>query len=115
MNLFDLTDRVVVLTGATGVLGTLHWLASDASKAVTGTVAVVDGGFASFNSNDLYQGRQTYYFDNHAALNTDLTRSLSAGPSSRSFSIPAFMPMSYLPLPQRYLLSRGIQTSVHSV
>ena len=30
------------------LLGTLHWLASDASKAVTGTVSVVDGGFASF-------------------------------------------------------------------
>lgn len=29
--------------------GTLHWLASDASKAVTGTVTVVDGGFDAFS------------------------------------------------------------------
>lgn len=31
------------------LLGTLQWLASDASKAVTGTVAVVDGGFDAFS------------------------------------------------------------------
>lgn len=31
------------------LLGTLHWLASDASRAVTGTVAVVDGGFEAFS------------------------------------------------------------------
>lgn len=31
------------------LLGTLHLLASDASKAVTGTVAVVDGGFDAFS------------------------------------------------------------------
>ena len=31
------------------LLGTLHYLASDASKAVTGTVAVVDGGFDAFS------------------------------------------------------------------
>lgn len=31
------------------LLGTLHWLASDASVAVTGTVAVVDGGFDAFS------------------------------------------------------------------
>ena len=31
------------------LLGTLHWLASDASMAVTGTVAVVDGGFDAFS------------------------------------------------------------------
>lgn len=31
------------------LLGTLHWLASDASKAVTGTVVVVDGGFDAFS------------------------------------------------------------------
>ena len=31
------------------LLGTLHWLASDASKAVTGTVTVVDGGFDAFS------------------------------------------------------------------
>ncbi len=30
------------------LLGTLHWLASDASKFVTGTLTVVDGGFNSF-------------------------------------------------------------------
>jgi hypothetical protein len=34
------------------------------------------GGFASFNSNDQYYGQQTYYFDDHSALTTDLTRSL---------------------------------------
>lgn len=31
------------------LLGTLHYLASDASKAVTGTVCVVDGGFDAFS------------------------------------------------------------------
>ena len=31
------------------LLGTLHWLATDASKAVTGTVAIVDGGFDAFS------------------------------------------------------------------
>lgn len=31
------------------LVGTLQWLASDASKAVTGTVAVVDGGFDAFS------------------------------------------------------------------
>lgn len=31
------------------LLGTLHYLASDASVAVTGTVAVVDGGFDAFS------------------------------------------------------------------
>ena len=31
------------------LFGTLHWLATDASKAVTGTVAVVDGGFDAFS------------------------------------------------------------------
>lgn len=30
------------------LLGTLHWLASDASKFVTGTVTVIDGGFDVF-------------------------------------------------------------------
>lgn len=30
------------------LLGTLHYLCSDASKAVTGTISVVDGGFESF-------------------------------------------------------------------
>ncbi len=30
------------------LLGTLHWLASDASKFVTGTMIVVDGGFDAF-------------------------------------------------------------------
>ncbi len=34
------------------------------------------GGFVSFNSNDQYYGKQTYYFDDHSALTTDLTRSL---------------------------------------
>lgn len=31
------------------LLGTLHWLASDASKAVTGTITVIDGGFDAFS------------------------------------------------------------------
>lgn len=31
------------------LLGTLHYLASDASKFVTGTIAIVDGGFDSFS------------------------------------------------------------------
>ena len=30
------------------VLGAIHWLASDASKFVTGTLTVVDGGFNAF-------------------------------------------------------------------
>ena len=41
---------------------------------VTPMLAV--GGFASFNSNDQYYGKQTFYFDDHSALTTDLTRSL---------------------------------------
>ena len=31
------------------LVGTLQWLASDASKAVSGTVVVVDGGFDAFS------------------------------------------------------------------
>ena len=31
------------------LLGTLHYLASDASAAVTGTISIVDGGFESFS------------------------------------------------------------------
>ena len=31
------------------ILGAIHYLASDASAAVTGTIAVVDGGFNSFS------------------------------------------------------------------
>ena len=31
------------------LLGTLHYLASDASTAVTGTISIVDGGFESFS------------------------------------------------------------------
>ncbi|MBO8449263.1 MAG: SDR family oxidoreductase [Bacteroidetes bacterium] len=54
----SLTDRSHTILAHTPIgrflepeelLGTLHWLASDASKAVTGTVAVVDGGFDSFS------------------------------------------------------------------
>jgi len=30
------------------LFGTLHWLASDASKFVTGTLTVIDGGFDVF-------------------------------------------------------------------
>ena len=41
---------------------------------VTPMIAV--GGFTSFNSNDQYYGKQTFYFDDHSALTTDLTRSL---------------------------------------
>ena len=40
------------------------------------TPMIAIGGFASFNSNDQYFGKQTYYFDDHSALTTDLTRSL---------------------------------------
>lgn len=42
-NLFDIKGNVTVITG-----GTIHYLMSDASKFVTGTVAVVDGGFNVF-------------------------------------------------------------------
>ena len=54
----SLTDRAKTIIGHTPfgrfleaeeLLGTLHWLASDASKAVTGTIAVVDGGFDAFS------------------------------------------------------------------
>lgn len=34
------------------------------------------GGFASFNSNDQYYGTQTYTFDDHSALTTDVTKSV---------------------------------------
>lgn len=53
----SLTDRSHSILGHTPfgrflepdeILGTLHYLASDASKAVTGTVCVVDGGFDAF-------------------------------------------------------------------
>lgn len=53
----SLTDRSKSIIGHTPfgrfveadeILGTLHWLASDASTAVTGTVAIVDGGFDAF-------------------------------------------------------------------
>ena len=54
----SLTDRSHTILAHTPIgrflepeelLGTLHWLASDASRAVTGTVAVVDGGFDAFS------------------------------------------------------------------
>ena len=54
----SLTDRSYKILGHTPfgrflepdeLTGTLHWLASDASKAVTGTVNLVDGGFESFS------------------------------------------------------------------
>lgn len=54
----SLTDRSHTILGHTPfgrflepeeLLGTLHYLASDASKGVTGTVAVVDGGFDAFS------------------------------------------------------------------
>ena len=54
----SLTDRSHTILAHTPIkrflepeelFGTLHWLASDASKAVTGTVAVVDGGFDAFS------------------------------------------------------------------
>ncbi len=35
------------------LVGTLHYLASDASKAVTGTVSVIDGGFDAFSSSNV--------------------------------------------------------------
>lgn len=52
------TERAYKILGHTPIgrflepeelLGTLHWLAADASKAVTGTVVVVDGGFDAFS------------------------------------------------------------------
>ncbi|MGM9736569.1 MAG: SDR family oxidoreductase [Candidatus Cryptobacteroides sp.] len=54
----SLTDRSHSILGHTPfgrflepdeLFGTLHYLASDASKGVTGTVAVVDGGFDAFS------------------------------------------------------------------
>lgn len=54
----SLTDRSRAILGHTPfdrflepeeLFGTLHYLASDASAAVTGTVAIVDGGFDSFS------------------------------------------------------------------
>ncbi|MCQ2145964.1 MAG: SDR family oxidoreductase [Bacteroidales bacterium] len=53
----SLTDRSQKIIGHTPIgrfveadelLGTIHYLCSDASKAVTGTISVVDGGFESF-------------------------------------------------------------------
>ena len=41
---------------------------------VTPMIAV--GGFASFNSNDEYFGKQTYMFEDNSALTTDIDRSL---------------------------------------
>ena len=40
------------------------------------TPMIARGGFASFNSNDEYFPKQTYYFDDNSALTTDLDRSL---------------------------------------
>ena len=40
------------------------------------TPMIAIGGFSSFNSNDQYYGTQTYTFDDHSALTTDLTRVL---------------------------------------
>lgn len=54
----SLTDRSHTIISHTPIgrflepeelLGTLHYLASDASRAVTGTIAVVDGGFDAFS------------------------------------------------------------------
>ena len=54
----SLTDRSHKILGHTPfgrflepdeLVGTLHWLASDASKGVTGTVNLVDGGFEAFS------------------------------------------------------------------
>ena len=41
---------------------------------VTPMIAI--GGFASFNSNDEYFGKQTYMFEDNSALTTDIDRSL---------------------------------------
>ena len=54
----SLTDRAKTILAHTPfkrfgepeeLLGTLHWLASDASKFVSGTLTVVDGGFNAFS------------------------------------------------------------------
>ena len=38
------------------------------------TPMIAVGGFASFNSNDEYYGKQTYYFEDNSALTTDLDK-----------------------------------------
>ena len=40
------------------------------------TPMIAGAGFASFNSNDEYFGKQTYYFDDKSALTTDIDRSI---------------------------------------
>jgi NAD(P)-dependent dehydrogenase (short-subunit alcohol dehydrogenase family) len=54
----SLTDRAKIIIAHTPfrrfgepeeLLGTMQWLASDASKFVTGTLAVIDGGFDAFS------------------------------------------------------------------
>lgn len=49
---------------------------------VTPMIAV--GGFASFNSNDEYHGKETYYFEDHSALTTDIDRSIYQVPFGAS-------------------------------
>lgn len=43
------------------LLGTLHWLASDASKAVTGTINVVDGGFDAFSFSSSLNRKRIFF------------------------------------------------------
>ena len=52
------------------------------------TPMVAIGGFASFNTNNEYYPKQTYTFDNKAALTTDLDRSIYQVPFGATLRVP---------------------------